>query len=369
MLLRSLPEHPHAPKIILLSQSENPIEPLYDIARPSVSALFLFLKQRCYHGLKIPRFANAMSNQTLRIATRQSPLALWQANFIKDQLLSFWPSLTIELCPFVTSGDKFLSSKLQDKGGKGLFVKELEEALLDHRADIAVHSIKDVPAQQPPGLVLPIIYKRDNPKDAFVSPHFQDIDALPHRATVGTSSLRRQAQLLKYRPDLNIQNLRGNIHTRLEKLTQDHYDAIILAAAGLERMRLEHHIQCQLSTELMLPACGQGALGIECRKDDTAILNLLAPLHHAKTADCVLAERTVNQQLGGHCHVPVAIFCQPDTNQLYHLKAKIFKADGSDVLEAEGKACSATLPKLAHEIASSLIQQGAHLWLEDIGNE
>ena len=247
----------------------------------------------------------------IRIATRKSLLALWQANSIREQLLALWPGLEVELLPMATSGDKFLKDKLLTIGGKGLFVKELEEALLDGRADIAVHSMKDVPIAFPEGLSLAAICTRHNPLDAFVSTAYANIESLPTGAVIGTSSLRRQSQLLAIRPGLMIRPLRGNIHSRLEKMDTEGYDAIILAAAGLERMDLHARIRQMLSPELMLPACGQGALGIECREDSQSVRQLLKPLDDEITALCVMTERRVNALLGGNCHTPLAVYCRP----------------------------------------------------------
>ncbi len=305
-----------------------------------------------------------MPSKTIRIATRNSPLALWQAQHVQQQLLSLWPSLTIELIPMVTSGDNFLKDKLQLKGGKGLFVKELEEALLDKRADLAVHSTKDMPAHLPPGLVISAICKRDNPFDALVSPFFNNLTDLPPKAIVGTASLRRQAQLLAYRPDLEIKTLRGNIHTRLNKLATGAYDAIILAAAGLERMNLQQHISAQLSTEIMLPSCAQGALCIETRAQDSLIQQLIAPLHHSPSALCVDTERRVNEQLGGNCHVPLAVFCTIEPNQELYLQARLFSLDGKTILSyAQNKPQHDAL-LLSDECAQSLFAQGAAKLLE-----
>ncbi len=301
-----------------------------------------------------------MSQTPLRIATRNSPLALWQAHFIQAQLQNHWPNLAIELVPMTTSGDRFLNDNLQKLGGKGLFVKELEEALLTHRADIAVHSMKDVPYAFPEGLHLPVICKRENPYDAFVSPHFACLDDLPPHATVGTSSLRRGAQLLAYRPDLTILPLRGNVGTRLSRLDQGNYDAIILAAAGLQRLNLHDRIRHLISEALMLPACGQGALGIECRTNDTMTQALIAPLHDDLDALCVNTERTVNALLGGGCHTPVALFCQsPMSNELF-LQAKIASLDGKTILSDSNRGQTSAWEDLAHQCAENLKKNGAH---------
>lgn len=238
-------------------------------------------------------------NQTLRIATRQSPLALWQAYYVRDHLQAHWPDLTVELVPMVTRGDVLLDTPLAKVGGKGLFVKELELALLDGRADIAVHSMKDVPVAFPEGLGLVTICEREDPRDAFVSPKYARLEDLPEGSIVGTSSLRRQCQLREIRPDLIVRDLRGNVGTRLAKLDNGDYDAIILAAAGLKRLELEERIRYALPPEQSLPAVGQGAVGIECRLNDTRTQALLAPLNDIDTATRVSAERAMNTRLEG----------------------------------------------------------------------
>ncbi|WP_133140319.1 hydroxymethylbilane synthase [Legionella genomosp. 1] len=297
--------------------------------------------------------------RTLRIATRKSQLALWQANFIGKQLQSHWPDISYELVPMLTSGDKFTQSKLQTLGGKGLFVKELEEALLDKRADLAVHSLKDVPAELPPALHLPVICKRDNPLDALVSTQFSNMNDLPGTARIGTSSLRRQSQLLAWKPGLEIVPLRGNINTRLEKLQNESLDAIILAAAGLERLGLEHVICEVINPALMLPACAQGALGIECREDDQELLGLLSPLNDELTAACVKAERQVNALLGGNCHVPLAVFCQPAGEGQLHLQARVLNLDGSQVIADEQSGAIEAATAIAESCAENLLKNGA----------
>ncbi|MDI1352403.1 MAG: hydroxymethylbilane synthase [bacterium] len=300
-----------------------------------------------------------MTLQKIRIATRQSPLALWQAQHIRALLLKKWPELIIELLPMVTSGDKFLKDKLLAAGGKGLFVKELEEALLQHRADIAVHSTKDIPAELPPGLSLAVICKRDNPFDALISKDNITLSGLPQNAIIGTASLRRQSQLLAYRPDFQIKTLRGNINTRLAKLQANEFDAIILASSGLERMGMQDKISEILAEEIMLPTCGQGALSVECRSDDRKIHEILAHLNDPTTALCVHTERQVNAQLGGNCHVPLAVFCTPTaTNELY-LRAKILSVDGSIFIEHKQKGPLNFAPALAQQCTKSLLAQGA----------
>lgn len=300
-----------------------------------------------------------MNTKTIRIATRQSPLALWQANHIREQLIAQWPGITIELLPMVTSGDKFLKDKLLVEGGKGLFVKELEEALLDKRADIAVHSTKDMPAQLPEGLHLAAICKRHNPFDALISKNHSSLATLPQQAVVGTSSLRRQSQLLAYRPDLQIKTLRGNINTRLAKLEAGEYDAIILAAAGLERMNMQDLITEYLSDEMMLPACGQGALCIECRTDDLEIQHIINSLNDPLSALCVYAEREVNAQLGGNCHVPLAVFCTATSENSLVLRAKILSLDGTQTLFASQSGTLNEAQQIADACTHALIQQGA----------
>lgn len=306
-----------------------------------------------------------MSSRIIRIATRQSPLALWQANHVRNLLLQHHPQLNIELLPMTTSGDNFLKEKLLKIGGKGLFVKELEEALLDKRADFAVHSSKDMPAEFPPGLQLAAICQRDNPFDVLVSKQFRSLEELPQGATIGTSSLRRQSQLLAYRSDLIIKALRGNINTRLAKLENGEYQAIILAAAGLERMGLEAQITQQLADNIMLPACGQGALAIECRNDDVKIQQLLAELNDPMTAICVHAERQVNALLGGNCHVPLAVFGTISQKQLC-LRAKLLNENGSQMIQDQQQGPLSDAKILATQCAESLLTQGAAQLLASI---
>ena len=299
-----------------------------------------------------------MTLNLLRIATRSSPLALWQAQYVADILRHAWPNLTIELVPMLTSGDRFLPTA-KPQNGKGLFVKELEEALLHQHADIAVHSMKDVPARFPNGLGIAAIVKRDNPYDALVSTSYASIETLPLGATIGTSSLRRQSQLLALRPDLQINTVRGNIHTRLEKLQNTPFDAIILAASGLIRMNLQHHISQIIPEDLMLPACGQGALGIECRLADDNIRQLLSPIHDEPSALCVTTERQVNALLGGSCQVPVAVYCQLNTQTTMLLKAKVLSPDGKKIMLGQSAGPIETRSELAADCAEQLFIQGA----------
>jgi hydroxymethylbilane synthase len=275
-----------------------------------------------------------MSTREIRIATRKSALALWQAEHVKERLQQAHPDLTVTLVPMISRGDKLLDSPLSKIGGKGLFVKELETALLEGHADIAVHSMKDVPMDFPEGLGLFCICEREDPRDAFVSNHFSSLMELPAGAVVGTSSLRRQTQLLARRPDLQIRFLRGNVNTRLAKLDAGEYDAIILAAAGLIRLGFQQRITDNLDIEHSLPAGGQGAVGVECRSADTDIHALLAPLHHADTDVRVRAERAMNKHLNGGCQVPIACYAVLEGEQLW-LRGLVGEPTGHRVLEAQ----------------------------------
>ena len=239
----------------------------------------------------------------LRIATRKSPLALWQAEYVKSRLLEIHDGLEVELVTMSTKGDKILDTPLAKIGGKGLFVKELEAQMLEGKCDIAVHSMKDVPMAFPEGLFLPVICEREVPLDAFVSNSYEKFEDLPQGAKVGTSSLRRKCQLLDLRPDLEILDLRGNVNTRLAKLDEGQFDAIILASAGLIRLQMEERIRSRIEPEVILPAVGQGAVGIECREGDQEVLALIAPLNHHETSLRVRAERALNNRLEGGCQV------------------------------------------------------------------
>ena len=306
-----------------------------------------------------------MLEKTLKIATRQSPLALWQANYVKDRLQQLYPDLTIELVPMVTKGDVILDSPLAKIGGKGLFVKELENALLNKEADIAVHSMKDVPMQFPEGLGLAVICQREDPRDAFVSHSYRTFAELPQGAVVGTSSLRRQCQLKALRPDLDIRSLRGNVGTRLSKLDNGDYDAIILASAGLIRLGLADRIASFIDIEQSLPAAGQGAVGIECRTDDVQVHTLLAPLADAETTYCVRAERAMNNHLQGGCQVPIGGYAVLQQGQLY-LRALVGDIDGSRIIRAEGKSAVENAEVLGVQIAEQLLAQGADKILQAI---
>lgn len=296
--------------------------------------------------------------KTLKIATRQSPLALWQAEHIRARLQELHPDLTVELVKFVTQGDKILDTPLAKIGGKGLFVKELEAALLDERADLAVHSMKDVPMALPEGLTLAVICEREDPFDAFVSNQFEKFADLPQGAKVGTSSLRRKSQILKQRPDLQIIDLRGNVGTRLAKLDEGQYDAIILASAGLKRLGLSERIRHCLTPDISLPAVGQGALGLECRAADQDVLALIQPLLHKETDVCVRAERAFNAYLEGGCQVPIAGYATLQNGQI-HIEGRVGSADGQTLLRAELTDEANNAQQLGENLARNLLDQGA----------
>ena len=307
-------------------------------------------------------------SREIRIATRKSALALWQAEYVKAALERAHPGLRVSLVPMVSRGDKLLDAPLAKIGGKGLFVKELETALLENEADIAVHSMKDVPMDFPEGLGLYCICEREDPRDAFVSNTYDSLDALPPGSVVGTSSLRRQAQLLARRPDLNIHFLRGNVNTRLAKLDAGEYDAIILAAAGLIRLGFAERIRSSISVEDSLPAGGQGAVGIECRSADNEIHALLAPLHHTATALRVSAERALNKHLNGGCQVPIACYALLEGDQLW-LRGLVGEPDGGLLLRAEARAAASAASELGVQVAEALLAQGADRILQAVYGE
>ncbi|HBO2124493.1 hydroxymethylbilane synthase [Pseudomonas aeruginosa] len=309
-----------------------------------------------------------MSSREIRIATRQSALALWQAEYVKARLEQAHPGLTVTLLPMTSRGDKLLDAPLAKIGGKGLFVKELETALLEGAADIAVHSMKDVPMDFPEGLGLYTICEREDPRDAFVSNTYASLEQLPAGSVVGTSSLRRQAQLLARRPDLQIRFLRGNVNTRLAKLDAGEYDAIILAAAGLIRLGFESRIRSSINVDDSLPAGGQGAVGIECRTADSDLQALLEPLHHTDTALRVTAERALNKRLNGGCQVPIACYAIREGDQLW-LRGLVGQPDGTQLLRAEGRAPLAEAEALGVRVAEDLLEQGAEAILEAVYGE
>jgi len=305
---------------------------------------------------------------TLRIATRKSPLALWQAEHVKSCLMEAHEGLEVELVTFTTQGDKILDTPLSKIGGKGLFVKELETAILEGKADIAAHSIKDVPMDFPDGLFLSTILEREESCDAFVSNTIDSVQKLPIGATIGTCSLRRQSQLLSKRPDLKIKDLRGNVNTRLKKLDDGDFDAIILACAGLIRLDMADRIKQRVPSSWILPAVGQGAIGLEARIDDEETLSLLSVLNHKDTADRVTAERAVNHRLEGGCQVPIASFAMLDGETL-HLQALVGEPDGSKLVEGDISGNRNDAEELGTKLADELLSRGAKEILEKLYNE
>ena len=299
-----------------------------------------------------------MPQKTIRIATRKSPLAMWQAEHVAAELKKAHPTIEVEILGMSTQGDKILDTPLAKIGGKGLFVKELEQGMLEGRADIAVHSMKDVPVELPNGLHLAVIMQREDPRDAFVSNEYANLSELPEGARVGTSSLRRQCQLAEARPDLEIQSLRGNVNTRLRKLDEGEYDAIILASAGLMRLGFEQRITAKLAPEQSLPAIGQGAVGIECRCDDEEINALVAALHHAETASCVRAERALNQRMNGGCQVPIAGYAMLESGHLW-LRGLVGEPDGSRILRGEVEGATDEAEEMGIGLAERLLEWGA----------
>ncbi|VAW94731.1 Porphobilinogen deaminase [hydrothermal vent metagenome] len=304
-------------------------------------------------------------NETITIATRQSPLALWQAHYVSDLLTAAHPGLKVELLKMTTKGDKILDTPLAKVGGKGLFVKELELGLLEGKADIAVHSMKDVPIDFPDGLHISTICRREDPRDAFVSNKYSRFEDLPQAAKLGTSSLRRQCQIRAMRPDLEILDLRGNVNTRLGKLDNGDYDAIILAVAGLVRLEMSDRIAEPLAPEISLPAVGQGAVGIECRIDDVRIHQLLEPLNDHITAQRVTAERAMNLRLEGGCQVPIAGFAEIDKDILL-MRGLVGSADGTRIIRAEIAGKPEHADELGTVLAEDLLAQGAKEILNEL---
>jgi hydroxymethylbilane synthase len=302
-------------------------------------------------------------SQVIRIATRKSPLAMWQAEHVAVALKGAHPGLQVEIHGMSTQGDKILDTPLAKIGGKGLFIKELEQGILEGQADIAVHSMKDVPVDLPEGLHLAVIMSREDPRDAFVSNQYSNFDALPEGACVGTSSLRRQSQLAELRPDLVIKSLRGNVNTRLAKLDAGDYDAIILASAGLIRLGFESRITAFIGPEQSLPAIGQGAVGIECRIDDEAVNRLIAPLHDDDTAFCVRAERAMNARLNGGCQVPIAGYAMLESGNLW-LRGLVGEPDGSRIIRGEVEGAPEEAESMGVGLAERLLEWGADGILE-----
>ncbi len=299
-----------------------------------------------------------MSDNRIVIATRKSPLAMWQAEHVAAKLKQAHPDLEVELLGMSTQGDKILDTPLAKIGGKGLFVKELEQGILEGQADIAVHSMKDVPVAFPEGLHLPIIMQREDPRDAFVSNQYNAMEELPEGARVGTSSLRRQCQISANRPDLEILPLRGNVNTRLRKLDDGEYDAIILASAGLIRLGFADRIKTYISTDTSLPAIGQGAIGIECRNNDERVNALLQPLHDADTASCVLAERAMNNRLEGGCQVPIGGHAVLEGDKL-EMRGLVGSTDGKQIIRARSGGHRNEAEQIGIAIAEELLGNGA----------
>ena len=301
----------------------------------------------------------------LRIATRKSPLALWQTHHVRDELSRAHPKLEIELVEMSTQGDKILDTPLAKIGGKGLFVKELETGLLNKQVDIAVHSMKDVPVEFPKGLILPVIMSREEPYDAFVSNEYPTLDALPKGAIVGTSSLRRQCQLLALRPDLQIRSLRGNVGTRLKKLDNGEFKAIILAAAGLKRLGLAERITQVLKADVMLPAIAQGAIGIECRQNDTETLELISVLNDKPTQQRVTAERALNARLNGGCQVPIAGFAEIE-GEILEIRGLVGDVQGKEILRHSLRGMVDFAEDLGKSLGDALLAKGAGRLLENL---
>jgi len=302
----------------------------------------------------------------IKIATRKSDLAMWQAYYVQDKIKALFSDIEVELVPMSTQGDRILDTPLAKIGGKGLFIKELEIAMQNGEADIAVHSMKDVPVAFPEGFGLHAICERENPYDAFVSNAFEHIDDLPQGATVGTSSLRRQCQIRRYRPDIKIKDLRGNVNTRLAKLDKGEYDAIILAAAGLIRLKMQDRIKHELDVSLSLPAVGQGAVGIECRNDDADLIKIIKTLEHEHTAIRVSAERAMNATLEGGCQVPIGSFATIENERL-ELKGLVGSVDGKTLLTATASGPLSDAIKIGEQVAQSLLKQGAKDILDALG--
>lgn len=306
-----------------------------------------------------------MTKKSLTIATRESPLALWQANWIKTKLVERYPKLDVQLLGMTTRADRLPYVSLAEIGGKGLFVKELEIALLNGEADIAVHSMKDMPVDLPEGLCLPVMCVREEPADAFVSNNYSSLGELPQGAIVGTSSVRRRSILVSLRPDLEIKGLRGNVNTRLARLDSGDFAAIILAAAGLKRLGLNSRIAQTLNVDQFLPAPGQGVLGIECREDDVETQELIAFLKDDESYICVTAERAMCRQLGGGCQLPLAAFAEIKNNKL-KLRGLVASLDGKIILEAEKEANVLHAEQVGIAVAKDLLGQGANDILESL---
>ncbi len=303
--------------------------------------------------------------KTLKIATRNSPLALWQAEHVKQQLIHLYPDLNVELVSMTTEGDRFLDAPLVAVGGKGLFIKELEQALLNGEADIAVHSMKDVTIDLPDELAMPVILKREDVRDVFISNNYKQIEDLPDGAVLGTSSLRRQSQVKALRPEIELKDLRGNVGTRLRKLDDGEYDAIMLAAAGIIRLGLKERITQLIPESVLLPAIGQGAIGIECRADDTDVHELIAPLNDRETSLCVETERAFSRRLFGGCQLPIAGQASIKGNEI-NLVGLVARIDGSEVIKSELSGDIEKRDETGTTLAENLLERGADEILKEL---
>ena len=306
-----------------------------------------------------------MPTKRIRIATRKSSLALWQAEHVQSELIKYHPELEVELVRLQTQGDLILDTPLSMVGGKGLFIKELEQALYDNNADIAVHSMKDVTVDMPEGLVLPVMLKRENPHDVFISTKYKSIDELPQGASVGTSSLRRKSQLKAWRKDINITDLRGNVGTRLKKLDDGEYDAIILAAAGVIRLGREARIREFISTDIILPAIGQGAIGIQMRSSDDAVMEKISSLNDNNTNNQVETERIVSRRLFGGCQLPVAAHAEIDQENI-KVRGMVGREDGSEIIRESVNGCLEEREALGLQLAENLLERGAGEILKEL---
>ncbi len=309
-----------------------------------------------------------MSISNIRIATRESPLALWQAEHVRGELIKHHPGISVELVAMTTQGDRILDTPLATVGGKGLFIKELEHALLNRDADIAVHSMKDVTVDMPEGLALPVIMKRADHRDVFISNRFQSVDKLPPGACVGTSSLRRQCQLRAYRPDLVLKDLRGNVGTRLRKLDEGQFDAIVLAAAGVTRLGFDERIREYLGPEIMLSAIGQGAIGIEMRAEDPDILNIIKSLDDEITKTQLMAERAFSRKLYGGCQLPIAAYARINSDHL-NLSGLVGSPDGKTIIRDELDGATSNAESLGLQLAERLLNMGADAILRGLIHE
>ena len=306
-----------------------------------------------------------MTSSTLRIVTRESPLAMWQANFVRDALCSLHPNLQVDILGITTEADRLLDVSLESLGGKGAFVKELEQALLNGQADIAVHSMKDVSIELPEDLALPVVLKREDPRDVFVSNNFSSFSELPKNARIGTSSLRRRCQLKAIQAQFQILDIRGNVGTRLRKLDDGEYDALVLAAAGVKRLGLQDRITEYFSPESLLPAVSQGALGIETRAGNSELMPLITPLMDEHSHLCVKAERSLNRRLGGDCHVPIAAYAQIEGSQL-SMQALVGRLDGSELIQSSISGLAKDAEELGGELGQILLNMGAGQILQEL---